>query len=90
MNFLSCENTLTNISTGMIIALKIQNASISDEPTKFVQYRFTIGFWVDPPADENMDQHYADISAANFTMVLGGSSAKIKETVPKQINLCEK
>ena len=37
-----------------------------------------------------MDQHYADISAANFTMVLGGFGAKIKETVPKQIDLCEK
>lgn len=90
MNFLYSENTFTNISTGMIMALGIQNTSISDERTTFVQDRFAIGFWVDPPADENMDQHYADISAANFTMVLGGSSAKIKETVPKQINLCEK
>ena len=72
------------------MALGIQSASTSDEPTTFVQYRFAIGFWIDPPADENMDLHYADISAANFTMVLGGFGAKIKETVPKQIDLCEK
>ena len=57
---------------------------------KFTQDRFAIGFWVDPPADANMDRHYADIAGANFTMVLGGFGAGTPETVRRQIGLCEK
>jgi len=59
-------------------------------PKAFVQDRFAIGFWVDPPADENMDRHYADIAAANFTMVIGGFGAGTPEAVQKQISLCQK
>ena len=28
---------------------------------RFKQDRFGIGFWVDPPIDDNADQHYRDI-----------------------------
>ena len=66
------------------------STNASAERAVFIQDRFAIGFWVDPPADENMDQHYADIAAANFTMVVGGFGAKTPETVAKQIDLCEK
>ena len=52
----------------------------------FVQDVFAISFWVDPPAN---DRYYADIAAANFTMVLGGFGASTPETVQKQIKLCE-
>lgn len=62
----------------------------SAERIMFVQDRFAIGFWVDPPANENMDQYYAEISAANFTMVIGGFGALTPETVQKQIKHCEK
>jgi hypothetical protein len=60
------------------------------EQGRFVQDRFAIGFWVDPPANEDMDRHYADIAAANFTVVIGGFGARSPETVQRQITLCEK
>ena len=46
------------------------------ETARFTQDRFAIGFWVDPPADEKMDAHYAEIAEANFTLVIGGFGAR--------------
>jgi len=57
---------------------------------RFVQDRFAIGFWVDPPADEKMDARYREIAEANFTVVLGGFGARTPRTVAKQLALCEK
>ena len=57
---------------------------------RFIQDHFAVGFWVDPPADANMERHYQDIAAANFTMVLGGFGARTPQTVQRQIALCEK
>ncbi len=82
--------TFTFVSLGVIVALWTLGMNASTESKKFVQDRFAIGFWVDPPADENMDRHYADIAAADFTMVIGGFGANTPETVQKQIELCEK
>jgi hypothetical protein len=59
------------------------------DPKRFIQDRFAIGFWVDPPADEDMEAHYADIAAANFTLAIGGFGARTPETVRGQIALCE-
>ena len=59
-------------------------------PDRFIQDRFAIGLWVDPPANDHMDASYADNAAANFTMVIGGFGAKTPETVRRQISLCEK
>lgn len=81
---------ITLVSLGVIIALVSLSTSASAERKIFVQDRFAIGFWVDPPADENMDRHYANIAAADFTMVIGGYGARTPETVQKQIKLCEK
>lgn len=60
------------------------------ENQKFVQDRFAIGFWVDPPADERMKAHYAAIAEAGFTVVIGGFGANTPEKVRRQITLCEK
>ena len=57
---------------------------------RFVQDRFAIGFWVDPPADEKMEERYAEIAEANFTLVIGGFGAKKAEEIEEQIALCEK
>ena len=57
---------------------------------RFKQDRFGIGFWVDPPIDENADQHYRDIKDANFTFVIGGFGANTPEKVVRQLELCEK
>jgi hypothetical protein len=57
---------------------------------KFVQDEFCIGFWVDPPADENWNWRYHEIAQANFTVVLGGFGARTMETAKEQLMLCEK
>ena len=57
---------------------------------RFVQDRFAIGFWVDPPADERMDARYKEIAEANFTLVLGAFGAHTPESVRRQLGLCEK
>ncbi len=64
--------------------------SVSAEQRRFVQDKFAIGFWVDPPADEHMDRYYAEIAAANFVLAIGGFGARTPESVEQQIVLCEK
>lgn len=56
---------------------------------RFIQDRFAIGLWVDPPADEKMDQRYRELAEAHFTLVIGGFGAKDKQAIQKQIKLCE-
>ncbi|MDX9976180.1 MAG: beta-galactosidase [FCB group bacterium] len=62
----------------------------ADAPERFVQDRFAIGFWVDPPADEKMAERYEEIADANFTVVLGGFGAKDAKTTKRQLALCKK
>ena len=81
------KKIITSVSLVMIIALGSLSMGTSAERKIFVQDRFAIGFWVDPPAN---DRNYADIATANFTMVIGGYGANSPETVQKQIKLCEK
>jgi hypothetical protein len=57
---------------------------------RFVQDRFAIGFWVDPPMDSKMEENYKQIADANFTLVLGGFSANNLGKARKQLHLCEK
>ncbi len=64
--------------------------SASADPPRFVQDRFAIGFWVDPPIDDRADARYAEIAEANFTLVIGGFGARTPETVRTQLALCEK
>lgn len=54
----------------------------------FVQDRFAIGFWVDPPADDKMKDSYKQIAEANFTLVLGGFGANDLEKAKRQLDLC--
>jgi len=57
---------------------------------RFVQDRFAIGFWVDPPNGPDLEQRYQEIAAAHFTFVLGGFGGGGKEFVDRQLALCEK
>lgn len=61
----------------------------ADEPVRFQQDRFAIGFWVDPPADDQMEAHYRAIAEAHFTVVLGGFGARTPEDVARQLHYCE-
>jgi hypothetical protein len=76
------------LAAGLCIAIGSLNMQASEQG-RFHQDRFAIGFWVDPPADANMDPSYADIAAANFTLAVGGFGATTPETVRRQIKLCE-
>lgn len=59
-------------------------------PARFLQDRFAIGFWVDPPLDERADERYREIAEANFTVVLAGFGAGTPEAAERQLALCEK
>ena len=84
---------MTGLPSSMLLlalaAVTVATAAFADKP-RFVQDRFAIGFWVDPPVDDKADARYAEIAAANFTMVIGGFGARTPETVARQIALCEK
>ncbi len=81
--------SLWALVASVVAACGLLGEIASADPPRFVQDRFAIGFWVDPPADANMDRHYADLAAANFTLVIGGFGAGSPEAVDRQIALCE-
>jgi hypothetical protein len=58
--------------------------------SSWVQDRFAIGFWEEPPVDDKMDERYAEIAEANFTVVLGGHRATNTKKVARQLDLCAK
>jgi len=62
----------------------------SGPSNRFVQKDFCISFWVDPPADERMEEQYRRIAEANFTVVLGGFGARRPEQMKRQLELCRK
>ncbi len=62
----------------------------SSQPVRFKQDRFCISFWVDPPAGAEMEAHYAQLAAANFTVALGSFGANTPATDRQQLDLCQK
>lgn len=65
-------------------------AAAAGNSERFVQDRFVIGFWCDPPADDKMAERYKEIADANFTLVLGGFATATRETIERQLDLCRK
>ncbi len=57
---------------------------------RFVQDRFAIGLWVDPPASPDLDERYAEIAQANFTCLIGIFGANNSNSIARQLELCEK
>ena len=74
----------------LLFSMTVPSADAAEAEARFVQDRFVIGFWVDPPADERMAERYKEIADANFTLVLGGFSATTPETIARQLDLCRK
>jgi len=56
---------------------------------RFVQDRFVIGFWVDPPLDDQADERYREIAEAGFSLVIG-FQARTEEAADHQLRLCRK
>ena len=55
-------------------------------PSRFVQDRFAIGFWVPPPPEETTLKRYREIADANFTLVIGGFGVG----AAKQLEVCRR
>jgi len=78
------------VTSMLTVAAAAFAGAASAEPQPFVQDRFAIGFWVDPPADGKMEQRYQEIAEANFTLVLGAFGANSIEKAQRQLELCER
>ncbi len=77
--FISCALILSCVS--------LPAHGVDNSHGQFVQERFAIGFWVDPPADAKIKQRYQEIADANFTVVLSGFGIK---DARKPLALCKK
>jgi hypothetical protein len=75
-------NRYATCCCALALALLTFAASRAAEPARFVQDRFAIGFWVAPPATEDLDARYAEIAQANFTFAIASG--------PGVIEACEK
>lgn len=73
-----------------LLAVAAKSSRAAETTGRFVQDRFAIGFWVDPPADQITDARYKEIADANFTFVLGPFGPKNSKDVEKQLALCKK
>jgi hypothetical protein len=56
---------------------------------RFVQDRFGIGLWVDPPVDERLDTRYRELAEAHFTFVIANFGPRSPEDVRRILKLCE-
>jgi len=72
------------------VTTSLAAASETSAQERFVQDRFAVGFWVDPPADDKMDARYAEIAEAHFSLVIGRFGARTPEQVERQLALCRK
>ena len=90
MGFVAGSGLLSFVLAGLIGMQSLRGAEAMKSGTGFVQDRFAIGFWVDPPMDEKADERYQEIAEANFTLVVGGFGANTPEKAAHQLELCEK
>lgn len=58
-------------------------AQAAAEPTRFLQDRFAIGFWVPPAADQDQRARYQEIADAHFNVVIGSAGK-----AAAQLELC--
>ncbi len=63
----------------------------ADGATRFRQDRFAIGaFWLTFPDDEKLDECFAEIAEANFTLVFGPVGGFSVQNAERDLTLCEK
>jgi hypothetical protein len=66
---------LTLFFCALLVGPTLRGAS----PSPFEQDRFVVGMWVAPATQERLDEHYRDIAAANFNLVVGRSGTNTAE-----------
>jgi hypothetical protein len=69
----------------MLLAGFVFGASAADQK-HFTQDRFAIGLWCPPQTSARLADHYREIAAANFTLVIGTAGTN----AAAQLKLCEK
>lgn len=74
----------------LMVSCAAYAADAGSKPSRFVQDRFAIGFWVDPPLDARADERYRELADANFTMIIGSSAGADKTAMERQLALCDK
>lgn len=75
------------IRCSILVLIATSSAGATEvEDVRFVQDRFAIGFWVEPPANKRIKERYREIADANFTLVL----ASFGEQPDKGLALCKK
>jgi len=55
----------------------------------FVQDRFAIGMWVDPPVEETTSERYRELADAGFSLVIG-MHPRTTEDIERQLKYCER
>ena len=81
---------ITLLIVATMLALMAGTARSAAKTDRFVQDRFAIGFWVDPPAEEITDARYKEIADAGFTVLHGAFGPKTVQDMKKQLALCKK
>jgi hypothetical protein len=86
-------NVLRTVYMSLLVVLvfsllSVQVSAASEKSAHFVQDRFVIGFWVDPPSDQITSARYKEIADANFTLVHGAFGPSSDKQVVKQLDLC--
>lgn len=73
-----------------VTVLAATSQAAESQKGRFVQDRFVISFWVDPPNEEITDARYKEIADANFTVVEGAFGPATEADMIKQLDLCQK
>jgi hypothetical protein len=55
----------------------------------FVQDRFVIGLWVDPPVEETTNARYRELAEAGFSVVIGHHPRETKD-IERQLGYCKR
>lgn len=70
-----------------VVAMTLTLQGAHGDTTPFVQDKFAIGMWVNPPLDDQAEARYKELAEANFSLVIGG----FDQGTPEQLMaLCEK
>ena len=75
------------LSASLVTTAHAAAAYVAD---RFVQDRFAIGFWVDPPIDAQVKARYKEIADANFSLVLTGFGANEPAKIKTVLGLCKR
>ena len=88
---MKCRIVRTTV-TGLLVCVftLVEHRTLAESAQRFVQDRFAVGLWVDPPLGADADARYAELAAANFNFLIGIFGASTTNGVAKQLELSEK